>query len=87
MDEKKQVPVVHNGTAGSGSAGIPVLLFQMKVAACAPGIPREYWEWAVGVMECIWGDIGMMHARSMKETLVAHREALDREEAESILAD
>lgn len=86
LDDKSPVPVEKNGGAGSGAAGIPVVLFQIKVAACAPGVPSEYWDWALGVMECIWSDLGMLHAKSMMETMQAHRDGLCRAQADGILA-
>ncbi|CAM1502815.1 Fc.00g075910.m01.CDS01 [Cosmosporella sp. VM-42] len=76
LDDKSQVPVEQDGGAGSGAAGLPVLLYQMKVAACAPGIPATYWKWAHGVMECIWGDLGMLHAKFMMEEMEAYRDDL-----------
>lgn len=74
LDDKSPVPVEKPGGAGSGAAGIPVVLYQLKAAACAPGVPAKYWKWAYGVMECIWGDLGMVQARSMMEVMRAHQE-------------
>ena len=73
--QKSTMPVEKSGGAGSGAAGIPVVLFQLKVAACAPGLPAAYWDWAYGVMECIWGDLGMVHAKNMMDGMVAERDA------------
>ncbi|KAG9255208.1 uncharacterized protein F5Z01DRAFT_635496 [Emericellopsis atlantica] len=80
LGDKTPLPVQQQGGAGAGAAGIPVLLFQLRAAACAPGVPIEYWSWAYGVMECVWGDMGMQHAKSMMDALLAHRESLRRDE-------
>ncbi|KAK7403612.1 hypothetical protein QQX98_010624 [Neonectria punicea] len=85
LDDRSTVPVDKPGGAGSGSAGIPIVLFQIKLAACAPGVPAEYWDWVYGVMECIWSDLGMLHAKSMMETMRAHKDALHRAKADGIL--
>ncbi|KAF4456934.1 hypothetical protein F53441_1058 [Fusarium austroafricanum] len=75
LTEKAAVPVERPGGAGSGSAGLPVVLFHLQVASCAPGVPEAYWNWVVAVMECIWSDMGILHAKSMMETMKAYRDA------------
>ncbi|KAM5345550.1 hypothetical protein ACJ41O_011411 [Fusarium nematophilum] len=82
LSDKSAVPVERIGGAGSGSAGIPILLFQLKVAACAPGVPETYWNWVLGVMECIWSDMGILHAKSMMDAMVAHRDSINSAAAE-----
>lgn len=59
------------GVGRLGSAGLPILLFHLKVAACAPGIPQDYWDWTYDIMNCIWGDMGMLHAKNMMESMDA----------------
>jgi hypothetical protein len=86
LPPEHHIPVEKMNSAGSGAAGIPPLLFQVKVAACAPGVPAEYWEWALDFAQCVWGDMGMMHARSMMETLKAHRDAMEISDPDNILA-
>jgi len=86
LPQEHPIPVEKAGTAGSGAAGIPPVLFQVKVAACAPGVPLEYWEWAVDFVQCVWGDMGMMHALSMMETLTAHRDAIENSNPDNFLA-
>lgn len=76
LDDKSPIPVEKFGGAGSGAAGIPVVLFQLKAAACAPGLPGEYWDWAYGIMECIWGDLGMLHAKVMMDAMIVYRDSL-----------
>lgn len=78
--------VVEDGGAGSGAAGVPILLFHLKAAACAPGVPLEYWEWAQGIIECIWADMGMLHAKSMMDAMRTHRDGLLLANADGVLA-
>lgn len=87
LDEMAQISVESPGGGGAGSAGLPALLFQLKVAGCAPGVPREYWEWSLAVIQTIWGDMGMLHARSMMEAMRAHEDVVFRTGAAGILAD
>ena len=74
-----------HGGSGAGAAGVPATLFHLKVAACAPGVPREYWTWALSIMETVWGDMGMLQAKSLAEVLRAHQDALQRGSADGIL--
>lgn len=76
LDDKAAVSVEVSGGAGSGSAGIPVVLYHLKAAACAPGVPEAYWKWAFGVMECIWSDMGILHAKSMMEAMASHKDSM-----------
>lgn len=47
-----------------GAAGIPTLLFQIKVAGCAPFVPDSYRNWAKGILETVWADTGIRQART-----------------------
>ncbi|KAF6804653.1 White-opaque regulator 1-like protein 2 [Colletotrichum sojae] len=87
LDETAQVTVESPGGGGAGSAGLPALLFHLKVAGCAPGVPKVYWEWSMAVIQTIWGDMGMLHARSMMEAMRAHADTVHRTGAAGILAD
>ncbi|KAF5019784.1 hypothetical protein F66182_8221 [Fusarium sp. NRRL 66182] len=78
LTRKSAVPVENKGGAGSGSAGLPIVLFHLQVAACAPGVPVAYWNWALGVMECIWSDMGLLYAKSMMEAMRSHRDSVDK---------
>ncbi|KAF4984386.1 hypothetical protein FZEAL_430 [Fusarium zealandicum] len=78
LTDKSAVPVEKMGGAGSGSAGIPIVLFHLKIAACAPGVPESYWKWALGVMECIWSDMGLLQARGMMDAMHSHRDSLHK---------
>lgn len=62
-----------HGGAGAGAVGIPHLMFHLQVAACAPGVPLDVWTWAVELMETAWGDLGMLHAKSLAELSRRHR--------------
>lgn len=68
-----------HGGAGSGAFGIPHLTFQLCVAACAPGVPYDVWRWALNVLETVWAELGMLHAKSLADVLRKHRDKLDRE--------
>ncbi|KAL0930757.1 White-opaque regulator 1-like protein 2 [Colletotrichum truncatum] len=87
LDKTAQVTVESPGGGGAGSAGLPALLFHLKVAGCAPGVPKEYWEWSLAVIQTIWSDMGMLHARSMMEAMRAHEDTMQRAGAAGILAD
>lgn len=66
-----------HGGAGAGAVGIPHLMFHLQVAACAPGVPLDMWTWAVDLMETAWGELGMLHAKSLAELARYHRAKLD----------
>lgn len=66
-----------HGGAGAGAVGIPHLMFHLQVAACAPGVPRDVWAWAVDLMETAWGELGMLHAKSLAELSRHHRAKLN----------
>lgn len=56
-----------SGGAGMGAAGIPTLLFQIKVAGCAPFVPARYRSWVKGILETIWADTGMKQAKAQAD--------------------
>ena len=63
------------GTAGgTGSANVARLLAQLTVACCAPGVPAEYGEWALQVMQTFWAETGMLQAQMLAGGLRAHLE-------------
>ena len=66
------------GGAGTGSGGIPVLVFHLRAAGCAPGVPTEYFDWAYGFLECIWGHMGMFHAKAVMDSMAAYGDATQR---------
>lgn len=71
--------VQSHGGAGSGAFGLPHLTFQLRVAACAPGVPYDVWRWALDVLETVWRELGMLHAKSLADVLRKHRDKLDRD--------
>lgn len=85
LADKHLMQVEQIGGGGSGAAGVPVLVFQLQTAACAPGVPVSHWEWASSILECIWGDMGMIHAKSMREAMIGYRDKLQQYSADSIL--
>ncbi|KAK5654099.1 hypothetical protein OQA88_7530 [Cercophora sp. LCS_1] len=62
------------GGAGIGAAQIPTLLFQLKVAGAAPGVPYKNWAWALAMIRTIWADTGMLQARRLGDLLEKSRE-------------
>ncbi|KAH7354075.1 hypothetical protein B0T11DRAFT_287996 [Plectosphaerella cucumerina] len=85
--EDTRITVENAGGGGAGAAGIPALLFQLKVASCSPGVPREYWQWALDIITTIWGDMGMLYARIVIEAMRAHQDNIQRGGADGILAE
>lgn len=77
--------VQSHGGAGSGAFGIPHLTFQLRVAACAPGVPYDVWRWALDVLETVWRELGMLHAKSLADVLRKHRDKLDRDNMQGTL--
>ncbi|KAK3940384.1 white-opaque regulator 1 [Diplogelasinospora grovesii] len=67
------------GGVGMGAAGVPTLLFQIKVVACAPGVPYSYWSWAVGVLDTIWADTGILQAKALADLLRVHQDKLQQQ--------
>ena len=62
------------GGAGIGAAQIPTLLFQIKVAGAAPGVPHKSWEWALAMLRTMWADTGMLQAKRLSELLAKVKE-------------
>ena len=61
------------GGAGIGAAQVPTLVFQLKVAGGAPGVPNSYYSWALAMIETIFADTGMIQARRLAELLAKSR--------------
>jgi hypothetical protein len=51
--------------AAIGIAGVPTMLFQVKVTCCAPGVPDRYRAWALGILETAYRDTGMFQANAL----------------------
>jgi hypothetical protein len=58
---------------GSGPAGIGILIYHIRAAACAPGVPLEYGDWAQSITGCIWRDMGMRRAKATMEDIEVHQ--------------
>ncbi|KAK6952989.1 hypothetical protein Daesc_005286 [Daldinia eschscholtzii] len=71
-----------DGYGNSGAVGVPSLLWHLKIAGCAPNVPLEFWEWAYNVMQVVWGQTGMLHAKSLSEIMEEHRSKLDKDATE-----
>jgi hypothetical protein len=52
---------------GNGAAGVPILLFQLRYAACATGAPIEFRDGTLRTIACIRSEMGMLHAKSIME--------------------
>ena len=85
MTEEQREKVLIQGGPSAGAVGVPVIVFHLKTAACAPGVSKEIWQWAVDLMDTIWADLGMLHARSLAEVSRAHQDKLEEEVAEGLL--
>lgn len=66
---QRELVEVTKGGAGIGAAQIPTLLFQLKVAGAAPGVPYSYHAWALEMLRTIFADTGMLQARRLGDIL------------------
>jgi hypothetical protein len=57
------------GYAGTGAVGVPGLLFHIDVAASLVGVPKEWSDWSVALLDAVWSDMGMAHARRIADSL------------------
>ncbi|KAI0406691.1 hypothetical protein F4802DRAFT_613224 [Xylaria palmicola] len=64
------------GQGGAGAAGLPSLLWHLKVAGCAPNVPPEYWDWAYDILQVVWKSMGMQHAHALAEVMEEYRKML-----------
>ncbi|KAI0430468.1 hypothetical protein F5Y09DRAFT_307593 [Xylaria sp. FL1042] len=64
------------GKGGAGAAGLPSLLWHLKVSGCAPNVPLEFWDWAYSILQVVWKSMGMQHALSLAEVMEEHRKTL-----------
>ncbi|KAJ8129511.1 hypothetical protein O1611_g4122 [Lasiodiplodia mahajangana] len=67
------------GQGGAGAAGLPSLLWHLKIAACAPNVPPDLWDWAYDVLQVVWKNMGMQHAQALSEVMEEHRKTLHRD--------
>lgn len=64
------------GQGGAGAAGLPSLLWHLKVSGCAPNVPPDFWEWAHDILQVAWKSMGMQYALALAEVMEEHRRAL-----------
>ena len=76
LDKKVARSLGAPGQGGSGAAGIPTLMWHLKIAGCATGVPQEFWDWAHAVMQVVWRDMGMQHAVAIADVMEKERAAL-----------
>ncbi|KAI0123845.1 hypothetical protein BJ170DRAFT_98432 [Xylariales sp. AK1849] len=70
---------------GAGAVGIPGLLWHLKIAACAPGVPQEFWDWSYKTTQVVWKTMGMQHALALSEVMEGHRAGMEKEAINRIL--
>lgn len=70
---------IYGANGGTGVAGLMPTLFHLNVAACAPGVPDEDFDWALAVIDTVWAYLGLRQARSLADKMRLHREALKRQ--------
>ncbi|KAI1755538.1 hypothetical protein F4782DRAFT_488884 [Xylaria castorea] len=64
------------GQGGAGAAGLPSLLWHLKVSGCAPNVPPEFWDWAYNILQVVWKNMGMQHAQALAEVMEEDRKTL-----------
>ncbi|KAI0199590.1 hypothetical protein F4808DRAFT_209834 [Astrocystis sublimbata] len=76
LDEETARKYEAPGYGGAGAAGLPSLLWHLKVSGCAPNVPPEFWDWAYDTLQVVWKNMGMQHAQALAEVMVEHRNSL-----------
>ncbi|KAI0538489.1 hypothetical protein GGR58DRAFT_468002 [Xylaria digitata] len=76
LDEATAKKYEAPGQGGAGAAGLPSLLWHLKVAGCAPNVPPDFWDWAYSILQVVWKSMGMQHALSLAEVMEEHRKTL-----------
>ena len=77
LDKKAARSLGAPGQGGSGAAGVPTLMWHLKIAGCATGVPQEFWDWAYAIMQVVWKDMGMQHAVAIADVMEKERAALE----------
>ena len=73
LDETERTLVMTSDQVGSGAGGVPGMLHHLRTAACTPGISTEVFDWAYQLVQSVWGDLGMLHARVTLEMMDNYR--------------
>ncbi|GAW22316.1 hypothetical protein ANO14919_118520 [Xylariales sp. No.14919] len=76
LDEATAKKYEAPGQGGAGAAGLPSLLWHLKVSGCAPNVPPDFWDWAYSVLQVVWKSMGMQHALALAEVMEEHRKTL-----------
>ncbi|KAI0512578.1 hypothetical protein F5B22DRAFT_297379 [Xylaria bambusicola] len=76
LDEATAKKYEAPGQGGAGAAGLPTLLWHLKVSGCAPNVPPDFWDWAYNILQVVWRSMGMYHALSLAEVMEEHRRSL-----------
>jgi hypothetical protein len=61
---------------GVGAAGIPAMMYQLRYATCAPGIPEEYRSWALGILDTVWRVTGTKLAVAIADAVRNHSDKI-----------
>ncbi|KAJ3572745.1 hypothetical protein NPX13_g4946 [Xylaria arbuscula] len=77
LDEAAAKKYEAPGQGGAGAAGLPTLLWHLKISGCAPNVPPEFWDWAYNILQVVWKSMGMYHALSLSEVMEEHRKSLE----------
>ncbi|KAI1423595.1 hypothetical protein F5Y12DRAFT_527425 [Xylaria sp. FL1777] len=76
LDEAAARKYAAPGQGGAGAAGLPSLLWHLRVSGCAPNVPPDFWDWAYDILQVVWKSMGMRHALSLAEVMEEHRKKL-----------
>lgn len=79
LDEATAVLYEAPGQGGAGAAGLPSLLWHLKMSGCAPNVPPDFWDWAYDILQVVWKNMGMQHAQALAEVMEEHRKTLQEE--------
>lgn len=79
LDEATAVLYEAPGQGGAGAAGLPSLLWHLKMSGCAPNVPPDFWDWAYDILQVVWKNMGMQHAQALAEVMEEHRKTLQTE--------
>jgi hypothetical protein len=85
LDDKTAKGFEAPGQGGSGAAGVPTLLWHLKIAANATGASQDVWDWAYDIMQVVWKEMGMKHALSLAEVMEQERVVLEKERLDRTL--
>ncbi|KAH8200239.1 hypothetical protein TruAng_005575 [Truncatella angustata] len=85
LSETQARTIAAVGKGGTGAAGLPGLLWHLKIAGCAPGVPTEFWDWSYAVAQIVWRTMGMQHALALSEVMEGHRAGVEKEAIDRLI--